>query len=523
LLKRQTSGGKQVAQFSNAGSPDRPLDRFTSAFIDPQRRDTTVIVALAFYLLVWTLYSIIAKSNQDLHPDMTELIAWSREIALGYPKHPPVAAMIVRGWFALFPVADWSFYLLAIATPTLALWVAWRQFEDYLNPAQSLVGLALLSFIPFYNFHALKFNVNTVLIPLWATTTYWFLRSYRTKNASFAALAGAAAGFCMLGKYWSIFLLAGLAIAAVSNRRRGAYFRSAAPWITTATGLAVVSPHLGWLERHHFASLQYAMDVHGGRGLFDTLHGDFRYIVDSVAYVIIPVAVVLFILRASPRTWKQMIWPADPELRLVAVALWATFLLPMLAALFWGVEIHGIWTMSGWTLLPILVLAPLKSNLSAVSLRRIAATALAYPLVMLAASPAVAIYFHVRGIDPERAHARQLAAQAEAAWHQVSQKPVPFVGGGMANGVLTYIAGEPLPLPEAPVPRARRIKDSGVLLVCDGEDQSCIDESSAIANQIADSRRTDTTVTHSYLGIAGQPHRYTIFAVPPTLAAPPSD
>lgn len=504
-----------MAQRPALGDPDRSLDRLTSALIDPQRRDTTVIVVLGFYLLVWTLYSIIAKSNQDLHPDMTELIAWSREIALGYPRHPPVAAMIVRGWFALFPVADWSFYLLAIATPTLALWVAWRQFEDYLNPTQSLIALALLSLIPFYNFHALKFNVNTVLIPLWATTTFWFLRSYRTQSASYAALAGAASGFCMLGKYWSIFLLAGLAIAALSDRRRGAYFRSAAPWITTATGLAIISPHLGWLERHHFSSLQYAMDVHGGRTFIETLHSDFRYMVDSTAYVIVPVAFVLVVLRAAPQTLKQIIWPDDMELRLVATALWATFLLPMVAALLWGVEIHGIWTMSGWTLLPILVLAPLASKLSARSLRRILGTATIYPLVMLAISPLVAIYFHLRGIEPERAHVRMLAQQVETAWHEVSQRPIQFVGGDMANGVLTYIGSEPLPLPDVADRRIRRIRESGVVLACDADNQACLDESSAIAAHNPDSRRTEAVLTRSYLGMVGKPHHYTIFAIPP--------
>ena len=45
--------------------------------------------------------------------------------------------------------------------------------------------------VPFFNFHALKFNVNTVLMPLWAATTFWFLRSYQTRSALYAALAGA--------------------------------------------------------------------------------------------------------------------------------------------------------------------------------------------------------------------------------------------------------------------------------------------------------------------------------------------
>ena len=36
--------------------------------------------------------------------------------------------------------------------------------------------------VPFFHFHALKFNVNTVLMPLWAATTFWFLRSIKTRS-----------------------------------------------------------------------------------------------------------------------------------------------------------------------------------------------------------------------------------------------------------------------------------------------------------------------------------------------------
>ncbi len=222
------------------------------------------MVALAAYALVWTLYGTIAKSSQGLHPDMTELVAWSRDLAWGF-KHPPLAAAIVWLWFAVFPVAEWSYYLLAMLMPTIALWIVWRLSADYLDIEKRVVGLALLMLVPFFNFHALKFNVNTVLLPLWAATTLWFLRSYRTRSALYAALAGFGAAGCMLGKYWSIFLLAGLALAALIDTRRARYFRSPAPWISVAAGLVALAPHLLWLYRNDFEPFGYAMQVHGDK------------------------------------------------------------------------------------------------------------------------------------------------------------------------------------------------------------------------------------------------------------------
>ena len=66
----------------------------------------------------------------------------------------------------------------------------------------------------------------------------------RTRSLLWAALAGLAAAGTMYGKYWSVFLLAGLALAALIDARRVAYFRSAAPWVTIIVGGAVLAPHL---------------------------------------------------------------------------------------------------------------------------------------------------------------------------------------------------------------------------------------------------------------------------------------
>jgi hypothetical protein len=39
-------------------------------------------------------YGSIARSSQDMHPDMAELILWSRDLSLGYLKHPPLVQYI---------------------------------------------------------------------------------------------------------------------------------------------------------------------------------------------------------------------------------------------------------------------------------------------------------------------------------------------------------------------------------------------------------------------------------------------
>ena len=488
-------------------------DALRQALIDPARRERHVVLALAAYTLLWTLYGTIAKGPQGLHPDMTEIIAWSRDLAWGY-KHPPLAAAIAWLWFSIFPLAEWSYYLLAMLMPALTLWIVWRLSADYLDVEKRVAGLALLMFVPFFNFHALKFNVNTVLLPTWAATTFCFLRAYRTRSALYAALAGLAAAASMLGKYWSIVLLAGLVLAALFDRRRAAYFRSAAPWITVIVGLIALAPHLVWLSQHYAQPFAYAMYIHGAKSFADVAVGALGYLAGSLGYVAIPVLVVLIAARPSGATITDMLWPADDERRLVATAFWAPLLLPAVAALASGIEITSLWSMSAWTLLPVLLLSPPAVTIRDVDLRRILAAAAAIPVVMLIASPAIAIIAQRNGPPPNSAQAALLAGEVEQLWHQTIPQPLRFVGGAgdLADGVAAYAVERPRVLTDMPAPDAAELRRDGMVIVCFAADAACLAKAAA---QAAPVRRVETEIVRNFLRFPGRPQRYTILIVPP--------
>ena len=532
-------------------APGHLIDRLRNALIDPARRERAVLLSLAAYVVLWTIYGTIAKSSQGLHPDMTELIAWSRDLAWGY-KHPPLAALIVHLWFSVIPVAEWSYYLLAMLMPAITLWIVWRLSADYLDIEKRVVGLALLMFVPFFNFHALKFNVNTVLMPLWAVTTFWFLRSYKTRSALYAALAGLGAAGCMLGKYWSVFLLVGLALAALIDKRRSVYFRSASPWITIAVGLAVLAPHLLWLYRHDFAPFGYAMSIHGAKSFADTAVGALGYLAGSAGYVAIPVLIVaaLIILRSSPRRRKRgprannsdidvsaldsrlrgnergieaarpsratiadMIWPADCERKFVAAAFWGPLLLPAAGALASGTELTSLWSMSAWTLLPVVLLSPPAVVVRQIDTHRILTGAVVLPLVMLMASPVIAIIAQRNGPPPATAQSNLLASEIDRRWHALTPQPLRFVGGdaGLVNGVISYAADRPRALADLPRPDTAELARSGQAIVCFAEDAKCRAAGAALAG----GRMIENEVVRNFLRFPGKPQRYTIFIVPP--------
>ena len=466
------------------------FERLFDALVDAARCDVAMLLLLIGYAATWTLYVSIAQSSQDLPPDMTELLSWSSDLSLGYLKHPPLAAWLVRLWFSVFPLTDWSYYLLAMLMPTIALWIVWRLSADYLEIEKRVVGVILLMLIPFYNFLALKFNVNTVLLPTWAATTFWFLRSYKTRNTLYSALAGIGAATCMLGKYWSVFLLAGLIVAALIDSRRFAYFRSTAPWIVVVAGLVVLGPHLVWLYQHDFVTFEYALGKHVTSSFAGASVKALYYLAGSAAYAAVPVVLVLAVARPSRAIIADMIWPSDSERRRVAATFWGPLLLPIVPALVGGSNLTSLWSMPAWTLLPVLLLSSPAVKVRPIDLRRILAGAVAVPLVMLVAAPAVAIAIHRAGVAPPAAHGRLLATETERAWSQATPQPLRFVGCNVADEVIAYSRDRPhsLPLrsfrgdiadkvyadahdwprrlPVGPAPSDEQLAQSGMALVC---------------------------------------------------------
>ncbi len=84
--------------------------RWRDALVDPARRDRTVLVSLAIYVLLWTVYGTIAKSSQGFHPDMTEVIAWSRDLSLGSSQASAVCSL--AGSALVYCVPDCRLVLL---------------------------------------------------------------------------------------------------------------------------------------------------------------------------------------------------------------------------------------------------------------------------------------------------------------------------------------------------------------------------------------------------------------------------
>jgi hypothetical protein len=361
-----------------------------------------------------------------------------------------------------------------------------------------------------------------VLIPLWAATTYCFVRSFESRRRDWAALAGLCAAGAMLGKYWSVALLLGLGVAALLDERRGAYFRSAAPWVTIAVGALALTRHGVWLATHGFGPILYAASEHPSPGARATLLAALGFLVGTAGYVAVPVALTLMAARATRAALLDTLCPHTPDRRFASIAFVAPLLLSVVLALFAGALIVSLWAMPALTLLPVVVLSSPQLKISRAALARLVTLSVAFPAVMLAAAPAVALAIHRAGLDHHAAHYRLLAQAVDQAWRATSTQPLKLVGSdtNLVNGVVFYLSAAPstddiLGPRETPWVDAARMAREGIAVVCAADERSCVSAADALAARGPKGRRVEVEIARSYLGFAGAPQRYVIETIPP--------
>ena len=300
---------------------DALVDRWVGAAVeslgDAGRSHFAAAGLIALYVLLWWSYGVVAQSTQGIHYDMGEVFSWSLEPAFGYPKHPAFPAWVVAAWFAVFPRADWAFYLLSITSIGVALWFTWLISARVTTTGrQRAVALLLLGFAPTYNFLALKFNYNSILIPVWALASWLFLRSFQERTLLWGVLAGLGAAVAMLTKYWSFFLLLAFIAAALTDPRRWEYLRSPAPWASVVTGAVLFAPNVVSLIHYDFSPFHYAVNAHEAPSYVDALASISHYLA-GVFYLTGSFVVLAFIVRSDVKAWRDMLWPHGLDRRLL--------------------------------------------------------------------------------------------------------------------------------------------------------------------------------------------------------------
>ena len=310
---------------------------------------------LVGFVAIWMAFLRIAYLGGGLHPDTLETWTLGRSFEWGNPRHPPLMGWVARAWTSVFPLADWSFQLLAMTNSAIAPWAVDLISRRFVRGDKRVVVVLLLMLLPTYQFHAQRFNANTVFLTIWPLATYCFLRSFETRQMPWAAAAGAIAALAMLGKYYSVFLIGSFIFAAVFHPQRNAYFRSCAPWVSTAVGLGVLGPHLYWLATTGVMPFQYARSAQTGVAFIPSLNEALFFLLGIAASMALAafawIMIAGFRLRKVPEDFAAM----NAGLFLLLLVGIGTIAFPILTAVSVGTYLPSIWATQGLFLFGVLI------------------------------------------------------------------------------------------------------------------------------------------------------------------------
>jgi len=428
----------------------------------------------------------------------------------------------------VFPVADWSFHLLAMLNAAVALYAVDCIARRYLNGDRRLLALLLLLFTPFYQFHGQRFGSNQMLLSTWPIATYCFLRAFESRGVVWAAAAGATAALAMLGKYYSVYLIAGFVAAALWHPARWRYLRSLSPWISVLAGLIVLGPHLYWLAATGSQPISYALAVHGRDPTAVVLENVIGYAAGAIGYMLLPILVYWLAVRPDRHALTAAVRSVDPDRQMLVVLLAVPLVLPILTAPLFGISLTSLWSMQAWFLLPIILLAPKEVQLGRGAAVRVALGLVAFTTIMLALAPVLAFLRHTGGTKEGRGYFQPVSEELTRAWRAAFHRPLTIVTGHDALGtaVTFYSDDHPDSVPSylwegAPWITAARRSEEGWAVICEQQDQSCLASAERNTTGESDVRRITYDVAVSFLGVRSAPAQFVFLLVPPKSSASP--
>lgn len=209
------------------------------------------------HVLVWII--VPATTRYNLPFDTIESIAWGEVWALGYDKHPFLAAWIARLWTWGFHTIDIPMYVLAQINVVLLFWSIWQLSKKLLTPQQALVAVFLLQGIWYYNLLTPKFNPTTLMPTLWGLTALALYYALTRSNIRYWIATGLLLGCTWLCKYQSILFIASVAIIILYYRPRITHFLYKLS-ILSASFFIILLPNLWWMFKHFNLPFQYVIE-----------------------------------------------------------------------------------------------------------------------------------------------------------------------------------------------------------------------------------------------------------------------
>jgi 4-amino-4-deoxy-L-arabinose transferase-like glycosyltransferase len=493
--------------------------RLVLALSRPATANRTILVLLLSYAALWTISAEIRNFALPLPGDMVEAFALSREWAVGYIKHPPLINWVTAAWFAVMPIAPWSFHLLAMLNAALALWLTWLASGWVTDPHRRIVAVALLVLTPIFTFHAANFNHNAISLSLWPLVALSFLASIERPQWIWSVLFGAACGLAILGKYYAGLIILACMLAVLLHPDRSFYLRSPRPYIAAATCLVVLAPNLYWLIENHFISIIYHVEVERSIGATAVLLNTLDCAAAYPAYLSLAIIVLWFCLRPWTAAMVSSVvgnWPV--KRKIVGCIAFLPGVLPILLMPLTGIAVHSPWTFPTYFFVPLaIVMAPRLRVTHRIAAATLGAAVL-FSILVLVASPILMVVGYLTAKPDRAAPYVALSHIATDLWRSRTGRPLEFITGSTYRAwhLTFYSPDHPkfVPNPSRLLTQAQAEaiwNERGVLAICGSADTWC-DE--LFARALPGAERLEITVPNAFLNFQRAPEHYVLYIQP---------
>ena len=356
----------------------RGLETWFAAQLD-ERSPRAALSAIALFALAGVLFLTGLKAAQDVFIDAAEAYAWGQSFLGGYGRHPPMTGWIAGVWYSVFPAADWASYALSRVMTFVTLAALYFIARRVAGPRRALFVVLVMMLYPLFHTKGERFNNYQVLLALLPLLVLTFLIAYEKRNALWGALLGLAAAACTLTIYSGLIGVAAIGLAALIHPDRMRFLRSPAPWVAAIVYALALTPHIVWLVKWNYPTLQWASSLAAERGsVLRTL----EYLGHHFALLAIPVAVgaaLLWPWRRAVNAFARR----EPDAFLVLVISTVLVFTPPAAALVMGSYLRLDWGNPLFFLVPLTLLVLIPRLVTCRAVARAGIVATVFTLILL--------------------------------------------------------------------------------------------------------------------------------------------
>lgn len=232
------------------------MNHADSAEISTARYTSPLKFLLYFFFFYFLMYTIIPSLLvQSVFPDSAENLALSHALSWSYSKHPPLGMFTLHLLQTMGLNNQWAAFTASTICLLTSLLFIYKISLLYLEKNEAVIAtiLSSLSYYFMLDF-TLQYNQNTIMLPFWVASIYFFIKSTNENKMTQWLLLGCMCALGVLAKYESLLVI-GCETIYLTIIFKKKYLKNLL--VATAVFLAIITPHIYWLIHHPVTPINF--------------------------------------------------------------------------------------------------------------------------------------------------------------------------------------------------------------------------------------------------------------------------